>query len=531
MGTVTTLSSELVKEIGSMVAEWNYVEVISGDPTHYRAQGEQMALDLANQGLSSEYAYAYDTDWNQIVDLLDQLRIKKRRVIFVLGTESYFRKVICASIMVGSNTGISWLSQGTWRDGWWKTTDALMDSYRQWMEEDSRSHSLKEAMTDFRDGWQALPGTDEEKFNMLRPLYFTDLKEALEFVPSATNDLYHANHKKWHPTYRDLQTSRNYNDIYIMDIKGNVIYSVFKDLDFATNLGTLMSSDKKYVEWQSSGLGHIFREALADVNVLSVSAHWEPYGPLGGQLASFMAMAVKDVDNLNTLGVFASQMPPEAMSIEDVQAECSLAAIADKFEGAINFVGLGKPIKAELGRQVPCFSGRTAEAFLELLDVTLKHGYDDDATTAVEQPFSDLKAHPADAACVFAYAVKHLIGAGFKMADIKNNDESVYTEFIDYIKGVEFQGVSGFIRFTGNDKPAHLGVYQVREGHNVLVGTCSHNGTKDFDINGGPSNASWKPAHPDQEPPPDDFPFWAIQIFLPLLCICCPAIAACVANF
>jgi hypothetical protein len=534
MGTVTTQESVLIRDIGELVSDWNYVEVISGDPSKYRIQGEALAIRLADTGLSSEYAYAYDTEWTEIVDLMDQLRIKKRRVVFVLGSESYFRKVVCASIVAGSAKGIAWLSQGTWRDNWWKTTDSLLDSYRQWMGDDAKAHALRDAITELTAGWNALPfTTDEERFTYMREMYFTDLKDALDFVPTAGNEAYHASHKTHHPVLRDLLLSRNYDEIYFLDTKGNMIYSVYKDLDFATNFGSKTSGDKKYVEWQNSNLAHVYREAITEPTVMHGSAHWEPYGPTAGSLASFMAQTIIDPDDpTRTLGVFAARMPQEAMSIEDVQKECTLENIAEKFEGAINFVGLGAPIHADLSNQVPCFAGRTAEAFLELIDETLLHGYQEDDSTKVEQPYKDLKAHPADATCVFAYAIKHLIGERFSLKDINDNTEAVYAEFISYIKHqASFQGASGLVKFHGNDKLAYLGVYQVHEGHNKLVGTCSHNGTKDFEINGGPSNASWKPAHPDAIPPEDDFPFWAIQIFLPLLCICCPGIAACIANF
>jgi hypothetical protein len=271
---------------------------------------------------------------------------------------------------------------------------------------------------------------------------------------------------------------------------------------------------------------------MADQGVLA-EVPWAPYGPSAGALASFMALSVRDAEDASTIGVYCGQMPPEAMSVEDVELACTMDAVASSFEGSINFVGLGQPLQANLGLQVPCFAGRTAEAFLKLLDQHVAEGYPlGDDSTKVSQPFDELKSHSADATCVFAYAVQHLLSQEFSIHDIKSNTEAVYEAFISYIKTtVDFQGASGRVKFSGNDKAANLGVFQVQDGHKKLVGTCSHNGTADLTVNGGPSNASWQPAHPDAPPPEENFPYWAFQIFLPVLCICCPALGACIRSW
>jgi hypothetical protein len=264
---------------------------------------------------------------------------------------------------------------------------------------------------------------------------------------------------------------------------------------------------------------------------------WSPYGPSGGVVASFLAQAVRDEEGVGVIGVYAIQLPPATMSVEDVEPLCTREAVADSFEGSLNFVGLGQPLEASKGTQVPCFSGRTARAFLKLLDEHLLHGYPlGDEATKVQNPYEELKAHPADATCVFAYAVQHLMSDGFSVYDIKSNTVAVYAEFVSFIKNKKLQnpgffGASGLVKFDHNDKHAYIGVYQVNGGHKSLVGTCSHNGTTDLTVNGGPSNSSWKPAHPDAPPPEENFPYWAFQIFLPVLCICCPALGACIRSW
>jgi hypothetical protein len=236
-------------------------------------------------------------------------------------------------------------------------------------------------------------------------------------------------------------------------------------------------------------------------------------------------------DDGSLIGVFSTQMPPEAMSIENVEPDCSLASIADSFEGAINFVGLGQ--RLNMDEQVPCFKGKNAKAYMELLDAFLASGYPEgDEASQVPDPYMDMRAHSSDGTCVFAYTLQHLMSLGYSLQDIEGRSQEVYNEFVSHIKtGVDFQGVSGHVKFHANDKQAYLAVQQVQAGLKVLAGTCDYNGTLDLSVNGGPSNASWKPPHPDEIPYEEPFPYLVFQVLLPVLCICCPALAACIRNF
>jgi hypothetical protein len=529
---VTTPASEIIKQIGTEFAEWSHVEVLSADPAVYRTVAEALVLSLGEKGMAAEYAYAYETEWSNLVDAMDGMRMNKRRVIFVMGSESYFRKIICASIVVKANKGISWLSEGQWRDDWYKSSDASLDSFLMLVEADAKEAQLFIAMDDFQKGWNGM-GADGPARAVAVSAYRTDQKEELQYIVSANNEVYHEHHKKWHPIYVEKLNRRNYYDIYFLDTMGNLIYSVYKEADFATNFGSVKNLPEDFRKFQNSGLGDAFRAAMSEQDVVAVTP-WTPYGVTVGTVASFMAMAVKPTLGAQPIGVFAAQMPEEAKSIQDIEPECTLTALTESFEGAINIVGLGQPHGADLAKQVPCFQGRTAKAFLELLDVHLANGYPlGDVVTQVAQPFQDLKAHAADATCVIAYALRHLMHEeGYQMTEIEAKPVDVYTKFTSYIKTIaNFEGASGIVNFKGNDKPAYLAVQQVKEGSKVTVGTCSWNISIDLTVNGGPSNASWKPAFPDAEPPAEDFPYFAFQIILPILCICCPALGACVKNF
>ena len=61
-------------------------------------------------------------------------------------------------------------------------------------------------------------------------------------------------HAEHHPTFRALLREKGYYDIFLFDLDGNLIYSVFKELDYATNFVS-----GPYAE---SGLGKAFRAAV-----------------------------------------------------------------------------------------------------------------------------------------------------------------------------------------------------------------------------------------------------------------------------
>merc|ERR1712224_17886 len=97
----------------------------------------------------------------------------------------------------------------------------------------------------------------------------------------------------------------------------------------------------------------------------------------------------------------------------------------------------------------------------------------------------------------------------------------LFRAFVTYMKTqLGFQGVSGWVNFTGNDKLAPTALKQVRGDVLLTVGMAFPNGSLVFDINGGPVNESWKPARPDPEP---YFPYMLLQVLTPILCCCMPS--------
>lgn len=519
LGTPTTEALDVIRRLGDGHS-WTHVRVISGDPAKHRAEAEQLRDGLVGRGFRSDYTYAYDGDWEEIVQMMSRLQEStkgKDRVFFVVGTESYFRSLLCASIVVGARQGITWLSQGTWRQEWWKKSDALADTHADWLKEDAAGVQLQSALRDFKEAWDDLNATDdEERRVLLQSLYVTDEKDALYSVDGP--ELYHDAHRRWHSTFRDKLRARSYYDIFILDLSGNMVYSVYKELDYATNFAA-----GGIGQWRDSGLGDAYRAALARPGNISY-IDWRPYGPSAGVPAAFLSTGIRS-DAGELLGVYAIQLPPSyRRSIETVRPECSLQAMAAAYEGAVNVVGLGRPAAEHMSKPLACFAAHSASSFLSLLDRHLREGFPlGDESTMVKDPYYEIRAHAADATCVMAFMMQHLLSKGRSIQEIKSPTSEVYTEMLTFMRTrLDFQGASGRVRFVGNDRPAPLVVQQVQGGSVAEVGLVSENGTLSW-TNGGPDGAAWTKEFED---PPVYFPWVVVHVGVPaVLCLLPTALA------
>lgn len=115
------------------------------------------------------------------------------------------------------------------------------------------------------------------------------------------NTDYDAVHTLYHPSIKDYLEQFEYYDIFLVDSRtGNIVYSVFKELDYATSLtqGT----------FSNSGIAKVFNKAnaLTDNNV-SVFEDFAAYGPSYEAPAAFIASPI--FDNGEKLGVLIFQMP------------------------------------------------------------------------------------------------------------------------------------------------------------------------------------------------------------------------------
>lgn len=116
---------------------------------------------------------------------------------------------------------------------------------------------------------------------------------------------YSKHHAKYHPMFRQYLEEFDYYDIFIADINtGEIIYSVYKELDFATSM-----LDGPY---KNSGLAQAFKRAkvLAKGEVALVD--YAPYRPSYGAPASFIGSPIYDQGKAVAVLVF--QMPMDRIN-------------------------------------------------------------------------------------------------------------------------------------------------------------------------------------------------------------------------
>ncbi len=108
-------------------------------------------------------------------------------------------------------------------------------------------------------------------------------------------------HKKYHPSFADYLDEFGYYDIFLVDAKsGNIVYSVFKELDFATSLKT--------GPYANSGIGSAFNKALGANTGESVSiTDMDRYYPSYDAPAAFISSPIYDGDT--KIGALIFQIP------------------------------------------------------------------------------------------------------------------------------------------------------------------------------------------------------------------------------
>ena len=176
-------------------------------------------------------------------------------------------------------------------------------------------HSIREDLSIIADSEMAHLALDElsPAFNefgnrattTLQNLYITKNthplheKHQLDLALDGSN--YSEAHGRHHPWFRKLLEERGYYDIFLVNTKGDVIYSVFKKLDYATNLNT--------GRWKDSDLSLVYR------NINKHSRHgyiaftdFAPYAPSHEAPASFIATAITGPRG-QAIGTLIFQMP------------------------------------------------------------------------------------------------------------------------------------------------------------------------------------------------------------------------------
>lgn len=112
-------------------------------------------------------------------------------------------------------------------------------------------------------------------------------------------------HKFYHPIFRNIITKFGYYDMFLIDPKGNIVYTVFKETDFATNFQT-----GPYKNSNLAKLNRLVQDAKEQD--YSKIVDFEPYTPSYDAPAAFIAAPI--YENSQLIGVLAFQLPVDEIN-------------------------------------------------------------------------------------------------------------------------------------------------------------------------------------------------------------------------
>lgn len=181
-----------------------------------------------------------------------------------------------------------------------------LSAYLQSIEQDllitARNEQTIDAVQAFTGAYKALGAGVE---STLQKAYITDnphptgSKEKLDAASTGTE--YDSLHARHHTYFRFMLQQRGYYDIFLFDTDGNLVYTVFKELDYATNLNT--------GKWKDTDLGNAFRAAMSASDAAPIAFFdFKPYAPSHGAPASFISTQIRDRTG-KPVGVLVFQMP------------------------------------------------------------------------------------------------------------------------------------------------------------------------------------------------------------------------------
>jgi len=171
----------------------------------------------------------------------------------------------------------------------------------------SENHMLIDALEEIEVAWREI---GSEHVAKLQKMYINDNpnpagnKHLLDTAPD--DILYNTVHAKYHPWFRELLLTRGYYDIFLIDDDGNVVYSVYKEADYATDLVN--------GQWKSSDLANVWRMVQNNFKTDYVAfTDFRAYAPSAGAPASFLAAPIFDHEGAKH-GTLIFQMPVDRIN-------------------------------------------------------------------------------------------------------------------------------------------------------------------------------------------------------------------------
>jgi methyl-accepting chemotaxis protein len=122
----------------------------------------------------------------------------------------------------------------------------------------------------------------------------------LDLIDAGDESGYTSIHSEYHPMFKEFLEAYGYYDIFLIDEAGNIVYTVYKEDDYGTNL-----SNGKYAD---QNISDSFREAKASDNPNFVQmVDFKAYAPSNGAPASFISSPI--YKGGKKVGILVFQIP------------------------------------------------------------------------------------------------------------------------------------------------------------------------------------------------------------------------------
>jgi len=167
------------------------------------------------------------------------------------------------------------------------------------------------------------------------PLGQKDQLVSLEALDIPTNG-YDILHARFHEELRFIQQEYGFYDLFLVDNDGRVIYSVFKETDFATSL-----MDGPFAK---SGLAQAWNEVNGAADGKVVMTDFKPYSPSYEAPASFLSTPIYDGDK--QLGTLIVQLPV-ALFTEILTSEQRWEEVGMGETGQVYLIGPDRTFRTE----------------------------------------------------------------------------------------------------------------------------------------------------------------------------------------
>ncbi|MCB1517036.1 MAG: PAS domain S-box protein [Hyphomicrobiaceae bacterium] len=189
---------------------------------------------------------------------------------------------------------------------------AYFDGIRADLISTAAAQGTADAISEFTRGYRSVGlGSDVDPMSELQRLYIDDNPNPLgekHLLDAADNPiLYNTVHRKLHPSFRTQLEQHDYYDMFLFNTAGDLVYTVFKERDFATNFA------ENGGQWADTDLGKVFRNAMGLERGQVAFADFAAYAPSYDVPASFIATPVF-AQNGDRAGVLAIQMPIGAIN-------------------------------------------------------------------------------------------------------------------------------------------------------------------------------------------------------------------------